>query len=340
MQSQWFVIHTLSGQEQKVKESIEKRIKPEEMGEDFIKEVLVPMEKVVEVRNQKKTVSTRKLWPGYVFVDMVLLDENNRIIEQPWYFIKETQGVIGFVGGEPPMPTPTEEVESIKAQISASEETERPKVSFAVGETVKINNGPFLNFSGVIEEIEPERGKLKVTVNIFGRNTPVELEYWQVENGRSRKKISVSQSTVQFLWQRKLPDRSNCRSRPARRIPRRPSAPRSVSTASTSWASARSLTPKTKDQAGMIIPVVITVYQDKSFTFITKSPPASVLLKKAAGITAGSKTPNKEKVGKVTRKQVLDIVKMKKEDLNATSEEAAIRVIAGTARSMGIEVVG
>ena len=182
MRSQWFVIHTLSGQEQKVKESIEKRIKPEEMG-DFIKEVMVPMEKVVEVRNQKKTVSTRKLWPGYVFVDMVLLDENNRIIEKPWYFIKETPGVIGFVGGEPPTPTPAEEVESIKNQISASEEHEKPKVSFDVGETVKINNGPFLNFSGVIEEVEPERGKLKVTVNIFGRNTPVELEYWQVEKG-------------------------------------------------------------------------------------------------------------------------------------------------------------
>ena len=97
---------------------------------------------------------------------------------------------------------------------------------------------------------------------------------------------------------------------------------------------------KTKEQAGLIIPVVITVFQDKSFTFITKSPPASVLLKKAAGITAGSKMPNKEKVGKVTRKQVLEIVKMKMNDLNATSEEAAIRVVAGTARSMGIEVVG
>jgi large subunit ribosomal protein L11 len=96
----------------------------------------------------------------------------------------------------------------------------------------------------------------------------------------------------------------------------------------------------TRDQAGMIIPVVITVYQDKSFTFITKSPPAAVLLKKAAGIASGSKTPNKEKVGKVTRKQVLDIVKIKQKDLNAVNEEAAIRVIAGTARSMGIEVVG
>jgi len=96
----------------------------------------------------------------------------------------------------------------------------------------------------------------------------------------------------------------------------------------------------TKDQPGMVIPVVITVYQDKSFTFITKSPPASVLLKKAAGITAGSKVPNKDKVGKVTKKQVLDIVKIKLKDMNATNEEAAFRVIAGTARSMGIDVVG
>ena len=96
----------------------------------------------------------------------------------------------------------------------------------------------------------------------------------------------------------------------------------------------------TKADAGLIIPVVITVFQDKSFKFITKSPPASILLKKAAGITAGSKEPNKEKVGKVTRKQILDIVKLKAKDLNATSEEAAFRVIAGTARSMGIEVVG
>jgi large subunit ribosomal protein L11 len=95
----------------------------------------------------------------------------------------------------------------------------------------------------------------------------------------------------------------------------------------------------TRDQTGMIIPVVITVYQDKSFTFITKSPPASVLLKKAAGIASGSKVPHKEKVGKVTRKQVLEIVKIKQKDLNASSEEAALRIIAGTARSMGIDVL-
>ena len=96
----------------------------------------------------------------------------------------------------------------------------------------------------------------------------------------------------------------------------------------------------TREQAGLIIPVEITVYQDKSFTFITKSPPAAVLLKKAAGIASGSKTPNKEKVGKVTRQQVLEIVKLKQKDLNASNEEAGFRVVAGTARSMGIEVVG
>ena len=94
----------------------------------------------------------------------------------------------------------------------------------------------------------------------------------------------------------------------------------------------------TKSEAGMVIPVVITVYQDKSFTFITKSPPASALLKKAAGIASGSKVPNKEKVGKVTKKQVLEIVKLKMKDLNATNEEAAIRMVAGTARSMGIDI--
>jgi transcriptional antiterminator NusG len=180
MSTQWFVLHTLSGQELKVKESIERRIKTEEMG-DYIREVLVPMERVAEVRNGKKTVTSRKLYPGYVFIDMVLLDEQNKLIEKPWYFIRDTQGIIGFVGGDRPSPTPAEEIESIKSQIAASEDTERPKVSFDVGETVKINDGPFLNFSGIIEEVDPEKGRLKVTVNVFGRNTPVELEYWKVE---------------------------------------------------------------------------------------------------------------------------------------------------------------
>lgn len=180
MKHQWFIIHTLSGQEMKVKESIEKRLAPEEMGE-YVREILVPMEKVAEVRNGKKSVTNRKLYPGYVFVDLALYDESKRVLERPWYFIKETPGVIGFASGDPPSASSSEEIESIKSQISDSEDSERPRVNFQVGETVKVNDGPFLNFEGVIEEMDPEKGKLKVTVNIFGRNTPVELEYWQVE---------------------------------------------------------------------------------------------------------------------------------------------------------------
>jgi transcription termination/antitermination protein NusG len=182
MRSKWFVLHTLSGQELKVKESIEKRLRTEEMSE-YIQEVLVPMEKVAEVRGGKKTVSTRKLHPGYVYIDMALLDDNRRILEKPWYFIRETPGIIGFVGGDRPVEVKPEEIQVIKDQIAESEDSEKPKVNFEVGETVKITDGPFLGNGGVIEEIDPERGKLKVTVNIFGRNTPVELEYWQVEKG-------------------------------------------------------------------------------------------------------------------------------------------------------------
>lgn len=176
----WFVLHTLAGQEQKVRDTINRRIKTDEM-EPYIGEVLLPMEKVVEVRGGKKTVTTRKLHPGYVYIEVALLDEGKRPLEKPWYFIKDIQGVIGFVGGDRPMEVTAEEIATIKDQISDSEDTEKPKVSFDVGETVKINDGPFLNFTGVIEEVEPDKGKLKVTVDIFGRKTPVELEYWQVE---------------------------------------------------------------------------------------------------------------------------------------------------------------
>ncbi len=180
MKFQWFALHVLAGKEQKVRDSINRRLKIDEM-EPYIREVLLPMEKVVEVRGGKKTVTNRKLHPGYLYVEIALLDENRRLLEKPWYFIKGIDGVIGFIGGERPAEVDLEEINTIKAAVSDSEDVEKPKVNFDLGETVKINDGPFLNFSGVIEEIEPEKGKLKVTVDIFGRKTPVELEYWQVE---------------------------------------------------------------------------------------------------------------------------------------------------------------
>ena len=180
MASEWYTIQTLSGQEQKAEKSLQKRIAEEEMGE-YINEVLVPMEKVVEVRGGKKTVTQRKLYPGYIFIDMQLYDEEQRLLPQPWDFIRNTQGITKFVGGDHPVPTPKTEIDDIKLRIDESEDTERPRVEFELNETVKINDGPFLNYNGVIEEVDPDRGKVKVTINIFGRNTPVELEYWQVE---------------------------------------------------------------------------------------------------------------------------------------------------------------
>jgi len=180
MASEWYTIQTLSGQEQKAEKSLHKRIAEEEMGE-YINEVLVPMEKVVEVRGGKKTVTQRKLYPGYIFIDMQLYDEEQRLLALPWDFIRNTQGIIGFLGGERPVSTPAADIDDIKAQVADSEETEKPKVNFEMGEEVKINDGPFQNYNGAVEEIDAESGKLKVTIDIFGRSTPVELEYWQVE---------------------------------------------------------------------------------------------------------------------------------------------------------------
>jgi transcriptional antiterminator NusG len=103
------------------------------------------------------------------------------LLDRPWYFVRETPGIIGFIGGERPVPLKQDEVESILAQIEERQEKVAPKVAFEKGETVKVNDGPFQNFTGVIDEIDPDRGKLKISVSIFGRSTPVELEYWQVE---------------------------------------------------------------------------------------------------------------------------------------------------------------
>ena len=180
MASEWYTIQTLSGQEQKAEKSLHKRIAEEEMTE-YINEVLVPMEKVVEVRGGKKTVTQRKLYPGYIFIDMQLYDEEQRLRPQPWDFIRNTQGIIGFLGGERPIATPGADIAVIKAQVADSEETEKPKVNFEMGEEVKINDGPFQSYTGAVESIDAESGNLKVTIDIFGRSTPVELEYWQEE---------------------------------------------------------------------------------------------------------------------------------------------------------------
>jgi transcription termination/antitermination protein NusG len=182
MEKKWYVLHALSGQEGKVRENLAKRVQIEEM-QDYIGEVLIPTEKVSEVKQGKRTTLTRKFFPGYVLIQMALYDENKQLMEKPWSFIQDTPGLIGFIGGDRPVPLRPDEVEKILQQIEEKKERVKPKVVFEPGESVKITDGPFLSFSGLVEEVDPERGKLKVSVSIFGRTAPVELEYWQVERG-------------------------------------------------------------------------------------------------------------------------------------------------------------
>jgi len=178
---QWFVVHVLSGQEQKVHDNIMKRVKSEELG-DCIFEVLIPTERVQEIKRGKKTETTRKFFPGYLIINMHLFDENDKLVEKTWYFIKDTNGVIGFAGTKDrPVPMRPKEVAGMLAQMKEREENITQKIIFEVGDKVKVADGPFQNQQGIVEEIDPERGKLRVSVSIFGRETPVELEYWQVE---------------------------------------------------------------------------------------------------------------------------------------------------------------
>ena len=183
---QWFVVQVLSGQETKVRDNLVKRMKTEEMG-DFVYEVILPTERVAEVKRGKKTETIRKVFPGYLMVNMWLFDDPREgdpqtLVDRTWYFIKDTDGVIGFAGNKDrPIPMRDSEVQALLAQVREREESVIPKISFQIGETVKVADGPFENQSGVVEEIDPERGKLRVSVSIFGRNTLVDLEYWQVE---------------------------------------------------------------------------------------------------------------------------------------------------------------
>jgi transcription termination/antitermination protein NusG len=174
MEKHWYVMHVLTGQEEKVKANILSRLELSDL-KDKISQVFIPTEVVSEVKSGKKRISERKFFPGYVLVEMELTDES-------WYLIKNTPGVTGFISsGDKPTPLLNEEVKNILKQSEEKKEKPMPKVTFNQGENVRIKEGPFTNFNGIIEELNPARGKLKVSVMIFGRSTPVELEYWQVE---------------------------------------------------------------------------------------------------------------------------------------------------------------
>lgn len=170
----WYVVHTQTGIEEKVKASLERKIKAEGMQE-LVSSVIIPTEQVSEVRAGKKKITQRKFFPGYLLVEMELS-------EQTYLFVKNSPGVTGFIGlGRKPVPLPQDEVDNILKRTKETAAKPSPKVVFEKGEQVRVNEGPFLNFNGTVEEVYPEKGKVKVSVSIFGRSTPVELEFWQVE---------------------------------------------------------------------------------------------------------------------------------------------------------------
>jgi transcriptional antiterminator NusG len=175
MEKRWYVIHTYSGHENKVKTILEREIVAQGM-EDKITKVIIPTEEVVEMKNGKKTTTAKKFLPSYIMVEMEMTKE-------AWHLVRNTPGVTSFVSaGDKPQPLRNEEVERIMAQMDRARTRAATDIPFKVGDAVKVIDGPFADFSGVVNEINPERGKLKVMVSIFGRSTPVELNFLQVKS--------------------------------------------------------------------------------------------------------------------------------------------------------------
>lgn len=174
VESKWYVIHTYSGYESKVRLSLKEQFERSEF-KDALVDIIIPTEEVVEVRKGKKKVSSRKFFPGYVLINVAMTQDI-------WYMIKDTPKVTGFLGGGGgPVPLSDEEVKSIMDQISGEAQRPRPKFSFEKGESVRVIEGPFVNFNGIVDEVNQDKGKVKVMVSIFGRATPVELEFPQIE---------------------------------------------------------------------------------------------------------------------------------------------------------------
>jgi transcriptional antiterminator NusG len=171
----WYVVHAYSGMEKSVMKALQERIERDGMQDKFGR-ILVPTEEVVEVKNGQKSISERRFFPGYVLVEMEMTDES-------WHLVKNTNKVTGFVGGKANKPTPIsqKEVEKILTQMQEGVEKPRPKTLFEVGEMVRVKEGPFTDFNGNVEEVNYEKSRLRVSVTIFGRATPVELEFGQVE---------------------------------------------------------------------------------------------------------------------------------------------------------------
>ena len=267
----WYIVHTYSGFEKKVAESLEQRVQAYGLQNE-IGEILIPTEDVVERRSGRKVVTPKRFFPGYILVEMTMSDH-------AWHVVKNTPKVTGFVGaGSKPTPLSKEEVEQILDQVKTAAEKPKPKYSFE----------PRRRF--VMAKKVQAMVKLQIPA---GKATPAP----PVGTALGPHGVNIMDFCKNF-------------------------------------------NAKTAKDDGLIIPVLVTVYADRTYSFITKTPPASVLLKKVANLAKGSAEPNRNKVGTVTAKQVEDIAKTKMPDLNCDSLESAVKTVRGTARSMGIDVIG
>ena len=288
-EAHWYVVHTYSGYENKVKANIDKTIENRHL-EDQILEVRVPMQDVVEMKNGAKKSVSKKMFPGYVLINMVMNDDT-------WYVVRNTRGVTGFVGpGSKPVPLTDMEMKPLGIK------KENIEVDFTEGDTVVVTGGVWKDTIGVIQamnhgkqsEAIPMAKKVEGYIKLqipAGKATPAP----PVGPALGQHGVNIVEFTKQF-------------------------------------------NARTADQGDLIIPVVITVYADRSFSFVTKTPPAPVLIKKACNIKSGSATPNKTKVATLSKAKLQEIAELKMPDLNAASLEAAMSMIAGTARSMGVTV--
>ena len=313
----WYIVQAYSGFEKKVVESIKDELKRHKL-ESSLDQLLIPTHQVTEVKKGKRTKKEKKYFPGYVLIKIELT-------KQIYHLIKNLQKVSGFLGSsDKPTPISDNEIKRILGQVSESAINQKSGISFEIGEKVKVCDGPFASFTGLIEQIDEEKSRLKVSVSIFGRATPVDLEFNQVE-----KKLTMAKEITGYVKLQIKGGQAN---------PAPPVGPALGQRGINIMEFCKAFNEKTKNFMGKPVPVVITVYKDKKFDFVIKSPPASHFIREAAKLKSGSKEPGRVVAGSITMKQAEAIAKEKMKDLNAFDLKEATKIICGSARSMGIEV--
>ena len=352
MTKRWYSVHVLSNFEKKVAESIREGAAQHGL-EDEIEDVLVPTEEVTEVRRGQKVNVEKRFMPGYVLVKMEMTD-------RAYHLVKNTQRVTGFLGpmGKP-IPLRDREVAQLLNQVEEGLERPRPAITFDVGEQVKVTDGPFDGFTGMVEEVDEASARLKVSVSIFrprdagragirpGRERDLTVHPWEARASRRPDRTTLMQRPGRVRGRRKGRERMAKKVMGSLKLqvpagkanPSPPIGPALGQRGLNIMEFCKQFNAKSQGiEPGSPCPTIITYYQDKSFTFEIKTPPASFLIKKAANLKSGSQTPGRSTAGTITVAQVREIAETKMKDLNANDIEQAMKIILGSAKSMGVEV--